>query len=55
VRWKDWNEVEEALPDNATKYGFWTKLAVWPFFKLEIDGNVKEIEMNLHNLSIEVQ
>jgi hypothetical protein len=55
VWWEDWNEVGEALPDNATKYGFWTKPVVWPFFKLEIDGNVNEIEMNLHNLSIEVQ
>ena len=25
------------------------------FFKLEIDRNVEEIEINLHNLSIEVQ
>jgi hypothetical protein len=35
VWWEDWNEVVEALPDNATKYGFWTKLVVWPFLILK--------------------
>ena len=36
---EDWNEAEKALPHIATKYGFWTKPVIWPFFKLEIGAN----------------